>query len=363
MAKVVVNESTLQDIADAIREKADVTDTFLPSAMVAAIRALPSGVALDVVTAASLPSAVVDNQIVVIASVAPSTVFIDTDEPLNRAVGDLWIQIAADSSVALKLTDEPSLLRFGLSSALVWDGEAWVSYEAHIGVQGAWVKFSSKLPLLGTALSDMSWEDIALVSEAGKSADYFSIGDQKAVSIGGVDYAVEIVGFNHDNLANGKGKAGITFGMVTCFKSTYNMNSSATNVGGWASCARRSSLQGTTFTKLPSDLQAAIKPVTKLTTTGNKSATVEGTTDTLFMFSVWELLGAKSYSAAQEGEQYARFATAADRIKTVNGTANTWFTRSPYGSDNARFCIITAAGNCDYDSAANSRGIAFGFCV
>ena len=40
MAKVLVNESSLQDIADAIREKG-ATGTFLPSAMGDAIRAIP----------------------------------------------------------------------------------------------------------------------------------------------------------------------------------------------------------------------------------------------------------------------------------------------------------------------------------
>ena len=363
MSKVLVNESSLQDIANAIREKTKGSEAYVPSAMGDAIRALSGGASVNVAITASLPSVVVDGQIAVITSTVPTTVFVDTDEPMNRAVGDLWIQLATGSSAVLTLTEETPLLRMGLSGALQWDGTMWNPCEAHIGENGAWVKFSSSLPVLGTALSDMAWEDVALVSAAGKSADYFAVGDQKTISIGGVGYAVEIVGFNHDNLANGKGKAGITFGMVTCLKTTYNMNSSATNVGGWASCARRSALQSTTFNQLPSDLQAVIKPVTKLTTTGNKGTTVEGVTDTLFMFSVWELMGTKSQSAAQEGEQYARFATTSDRIKTVNGTANTWFTRSPYASDNARFCIITAAGSCDYDSAANARGIAFGFCV
>ena len=43
MVKVLVNESSLQDIADAIREKTEGTEKFLPSAMGAAVRTLPSG--------------------------------------------------------------------------------------------------------------------------------------------------------------------------------------------------------------------------------------------------------------------------------------------------------------------------------
>lgn len=40
MGRVMVNESSLQDIAAAIREKTESTDTFLPSTMGAAIRGL-----------------------------------------------------------------------------------------------------------------------------------------------------------------------------------------------------------------------------------------------------------------------------------------------------------------------------------
>lgn len=44
MAQVLVNESSLEDIADAIREKNDSSDTYLPSQMAGAIRSIPTGV-------------------------------------------------------------------------------------------------------------------------------------------------------------------------------------------------------------------------------------------------------------------------------------------------------------------------------
>ena len=50
MAKVLVNESSLQDIADAIREKTEGTETFLPSTMGAAIRAMETGGAVKTAT-------------------------------------------------------------------------------------------------------------------------------------------------------------------------------------------------------------------------------------------------------------------------------------------------------------------------
>lgn len=44
MGKVMVNETSLQDIADAIREKTEGTETYKPSEMGAAIRALKNGI-------------------------------------------------------------------------------------------------------------------------------------------------------------------------------------------------------------------------------------------------------------------------------------------------------------------------------
>lgn len=44
MAQVLVNDSSLEDIADAIREKSGGSDTYLPSQMAGAIRSIPTGV-------------------------------------------------------------------------------------------------------------------------------------------------------------------------------------------------------------------------------------------------------------------------------------------------------------------------------
>lgn len=43
MAQVLVNESSLEDIADAIREKTESTDTYMPSQMPGAIRSIRTG--------------------------------------------------------------------------------------------------------------------------------------------------------------------------------------------------------------------------------------------------------------------------------------------------------------------------------
>ena len=220
-----------------------------------------------------------------------------------------------------------------------------------------------KLPPVGQTLENYSWADIGAISKAGKAEEYFLVGDQKNIKINGVDYAVEIVGFNHDDLADGSGKAGITFGMVDSLSTYYPMNASNTNVNGWGGSVRRSELQTTVFAQLDADLQKVIKTVNKSTSAGNKSSTINIYADTLFLFSETELFGTTSYSVGSEGKQYAKFTTNASRIKKVNGTARSWWERSPRLSTSTEFCYVSATGTAGTNSASGNAGIAFGFCV
>ena len=210
-------------------------------------------------------------------------------------------------------------------------------------------------------LENMSWSDIAIVSASYRAPNFWQIGDTKNITIGGVTYPVEILGFTHDDLADGSGKAGITFGLKNSLNTTYSMNSSNTNAGGWESCALRTTLQSTIFNQLPPDLQSVIKPVIKQYRLGSNQTTISECTDTLFLFSVNEVTGGTSYSTIGEGHQYSRFATASDRIKTVNGTARQWWTRSTVAA--LYFSIVLADGSTNYDAATGSHGVAFGFCV
>lgn len=92
---------------------------------------------------------------------------------------------------------------------------------------------------LTTDLEAASWGLISAVAEAGNAASVWSVGAKKTIKLNGVSYTAQIIGFNHDTKTAG-GKAGITFQLVDCLNTTYQMNSSNTNVGGWKSSAMRS---------------------------------------------------------------------------------------------------------------------------
>ena len=218
------------------------------------------------------------------------------------------------------------------------------------------------LPPIGTALNDMTWEQIRDISDAGKATDYFNVGDTKNITLDGVSYPVQIIGFNHDTLTSG-GTAGITFQLVDCLNTTYQMNSSDTNSGGWTSCAMRTSVLNSIFPSLPADLQKAIKAVNKLTSAGSQSATINTTSDKLFLLSEVEIFGSTTYSKSGEGSQYAYYKAGNSKVKKVNGSEDTWWERSPSGSDSTHFCFVFSGGTAGRSEASTGRGVSFAFCV
>ena len=213
-------------------------------------------------------------------------------------------------------------------------------------------------------LENTSWADIDRVSKLGMCPEYWNIGDTKSVLIDGMTYYAEIIGFSHDDLADGSGKAGITFGLKDCLNSLYTMNSTATNEGGWGGCELRTTLQSTIFNQLESELTTVIKPVTKKASAGNQSTAINSYTDTLFLFAEKEVFGSIQYSADGEGDQYSRFQTASTRIKNSNGSASYWWLRSPFRNNTTYFCYVTRSGlSNDFGTANRTYGVSFGFCV
>ena len=217
------------------------------------------------------------------------------------------------------------------------------------------------LPPIGTALNDMTWEQIQAISNAGKAADYFNVGDTKNITLAGVSYPVQIIGFNHDTKTAG-GTAGITFQLVDCLNTTYQMNSSNTNVGGWKSSAMHSHMSEF-LGQLDEDLQSVIKPVNKLVSIGNNTSTIETVSDKLFLLSEVEIFGSTTRSFAGEGSQYDWYKAGNTKVKKVNGSENYWWERSPVNNDTDAFCSVNVNGGAFADTSGQSRGVSFGFCV
>lgn len=209
-------------------------------------------------------------------------------------------------------------------------------------------------------LEDFTWDEIAEISEAGLAQDYFSIGDEKTLTGIGV---VQILGFNHDNLSNGLGKAGITFGLKDLTNTLLSMSSA--NNTTWETSTARTVCNGSILESLPSDLQDNIKEVTKISMVQygtNNSSTIQ-TNDKVWMFSCKEV-----YDLYTDGQQYAYWElhnTNADKIKEYRGSVMTWWLRSQYsnGTSYSSFGLVNSQGTLTYSSGYNSIGCCFGFCI
>ena len=196
-----------------------------------------------------------------------------------------------------------------------------------------------------------------------------SIADQITIPLNGTDYAFDIIGFNHDEQYDGQPSketimAGITFQMHDCFATTYVMNSSNTNSGGWKSSAMRTSTMATMKGYLPTDWQEIIKPIKKYSGTGGGSSSgTETVSDSCFLLAEIEIFGSTTFSVSGEGTQYAYYKAGNSKTKNKSGSAYTWWERSPRSSNSDSFCGVYSNGSANCFAAGNSRGVAFGFCV
>lgn len=207
--------------------------------------------------------------------------------------------------------------------------------------------------------SENEWADIIKACHANEVPDEW-VADgtcYKDMDIGGTSYRIDIIGKNHDDLADGTGKAPLTFQMHDCYTTAYPMNDTNTNVGGWRDCQMRTQTMPALKALLPAEVQAGIRPVNKLTSAGNQSSSIQTTNDKLFLLSEIEIFGSTTHSFAGEGKQYDYYKAGNSKVKDLR-----WWERSPRSSNSAYFCLVYSTGVAGVDSASYSNGVAFGFC-
>ena len=209
--------------------------------------------------------------------------------------------------------------------------------------------------------ADNTWEQIIAACQKKIVPPTWKVGDQKAMTIGGKDYLIDIIGINHDTYASG-GKAPLTFQLHDCYGETKKMNSSKTNSGGWTSCAMRQTHLPAILALMPTEVRSGIREVSKKASVGGESSTIETVSDKLFLLSEVEIFGSTSYSAAGEGTQYDYYKAGNSKVKKQNGSENGWWERSPVASSSAYFCLVSSSGSAYRVNASNAKGVAFGFC-
>ena len=221
--------------------------------------------------------------------------------------------------------------------------------------------FTGIKPPYEANFADNTWAHIIAACQRGTVPETWAVGDQKTMTINGISYQIDIIGKNHDTYASG-GKAPLTFQLHDCYADKKAMNSSSTNSGGWTSCAMRSTHLPAILSKMPTEVQNGIREVSKLTSAGSQSDTINTTSDKLFLLSEVEIFGSTVYSVAGEGTQYDYYKAGNSRVKKKNGSATVWWGRSPRASSTGNFCLVSTRGRTSSIGANNAYGVAFCFC-
>ena len=246
-------------------------------------------------------------------------------------------------------------------------------------------------------------EEIAAMIEAHYNdkiniSNYWAVGDMRTVHLSAMaatgvgeshraqDVQFVIGDFEHDDLTtpiNGHTKAAVTILQKDCLMDASNasnpvngsgntengyMNSSATNAGGWKSCARRTWCNSVYFNALPSAWQSMVKTVNKKVSVGSNSSTIETVQDKIFLAAEIEIFGSTTYSFAGEGTQYQYYKNAtANRYKlpkwSSSSSSMNYWERSPGDSSSSLFCNVNFVGYAYWSNASNTNSIAPCLCI
>lgn len=214
------------------------------------------------------------------------------------------------------------------------------------------------LVMIDPVFGNNSWAAIIKACQEKQVPSTWNVGDSCNMTINKKTYAIDIIGKNHDDYADGSGKAPLTFQMHTTYATQYKMNGAESNSCGWKNCLVRTSNAFPALKKvMPAEVVAALKAVTKKTTAGGASSAIDTTADTLFLLSEIEVQGTRTHSYAGEGTQYAYYQTAANREKN-----RAWYLRSPRISSTSCFCRTGWSGEADWSVASEVDGIAAAWC-
>lgn len=376
MAELLTNTTDLTKVASAIREKGGTSDPLVyPDGFVTAIQAIQTGTELQIivsVTSGATVTATKGSKVVSGTSVNGTCTLIVPEE------GEWTVSATLGGA-----TSESNIVKVASS-------------------------YDTTLLFVSTTLNDNSWETIRDISDAGIGANYWSVGDRKAVTLNGTVGALTlsnfttyafIIGFNHNSSLEGVNrihfqlaKTALSGGTDVAFCDKYYintvgpaggfcMNFNNTNTGGWKDSVMRKIIcgaeqGGTTVSILnviSDDLKSALKSVTKYTdnigNTNTSSNSITATTDYFFILSEFEVFGDIRYANSNEKNkqaQYAYYSAGNSKIKYKHdgtSTAAAWWVRSPIAINSSGFVGVYGDGTVGAFEANYSIGFAPGFCV
>lgn len=169
--------------------------------------------------------------------------------------------------------------------------------------------------------------------------------------------------------AGGSTKDHFVVGLKNCLNGPGYMNSTDTAAGSWESSARRTWCNNVFKNAIPATLRNCFKQFEVITCTEWDGTTNTTSNDYFALFAEKEVFGERTWSNETEAAaltQIAYYATEANRIKTVNGSADDWWERSPAAGPKGGggdFRSVNGDGGADSDDASGDYGLAPFGCI
>lgn len=206
-----------------------------------------------------------------------------------------------------------------------------------------------------------TWQQIIDACKSNAVPSIWKVGDQKTMAINGTDYVIDIIGRNHDTYADGSGFAPLTLQLHDCYNTNYSMGVGSNN-GGYSSTIMYKTTLPAIKALMPTEVQAAIVPVSKKTSVGSKGTEIEVISCEMFLLSEIEVYGEVVHSVSGEGNQYDYYKNGGNKIKNLDGNATMWRLRSPAAASVYSYCTVNANASNNYVSAGEACGVSFAFC-
>ena len=211
-------------------------------------------------------------------------------------------------------------------------------------------------------------EDIAAKGEASsayaKAKAAMDAGTKFSVKLtNGKTLEYRIIGIDHDDTADGSGKAGLTFEATNNVLGGQRMNATDSNAGGWEKSELRGRLNsGDLWALLPAEIQSKAKAVTKMTDNqgGGKAGTPSATTDKVFLLSTTEVYG----DLQSDGTQYEFYKSKGVTTSNYSGASSSdgHWTRSVYPSNSTNFRFVYSYGDWSSNPATIASSVFPAWC-
>lgn len=223
-----------------------------------------------------------------------------------------------------------------------------------------------------------TWEGVFANIDNGTYADVYKVGDTLALDVGGKEYTVEIVAIDADDLADGSGKAPITWFGKSNYESNRAMNPSLVanddgtyqegtgSIGGWEKCEMRKHLHEVVKPLIAENVRNRIRTVTKYSNIRDVNGKIvkdDVTEDDVWLMSAAEYTGYSYYET-----KYPAIYKTTGKFVSSTGTYGSWLrTTGTYYKEKYTCMYYSSSNNKNvHDEEANATSYmayAFGFCT